>query len=89
MARKGKLPCAFGTHGTQEAGTRSPYVHYGCPTDAPRLKCQPRPGCESTLMLSICWAKACRRRTGAIAIRRGYVRQARAYRADTTLQSGQ
>ena len=26
-----KLPCAFGTYGTQEAGTRSPYVQYGGP----------------------------------------------------------
>ena len=26
---RGKRPCAFGTHGTQEADTRSPYVQYG------------------------------------------------------------
>ena len=25
----GKLPCAFGTYSTHEAGTRSPYVQYG------------------------------------------------------------
>ena len=31
VARKGKLPCAFGTCSTREAGTRSPYVQYGGP----------------------------------------------------------
>ena len=29
--RRGKLPCAFGTCRTQEAGTRSPYAQYGGP----------------------------------------------------------
>ena len=29
--RHHKLPCAFGTYGTQEAGTRSSYLQYGGP----------------------------------------------------------
>ena len=37
VGSRGKLPCASGTHGTQKAGTRSPYVQYGGPIMGVRL----------------------------------------------------